>query len=59
MPLYRFGLNEQVLTEPAEWHKNDVTAMQAAAKVTAELLRNRGTEQPLALVLAFRVKGDA
>ncbi|WP_068021061.1 hypothetical protein [Rhodoplanes sp. Z2-YC6860] len=60
MPLYRFGINELVLTdEPAEWHPDDVAAMQAAANVTAELVRNRGSGEPTPLVMAFRVKVDA
>lgn len=55
MPRYRFGLAEQNIPndEPAQWHPDDVAAMQAAADITAELVRNCAEEL---LVLAFRVE---
>jgi hypothetical protein len=60
MPLYKFGLDERCpLDDAAEWHRDDVAALQAAAQFTADLVRNRDSQEPVALVLTFRVKDHA
>jgi hypothetical protein len=60
MPLYKFGLEERCpLDDAAEWHVDDVAAMEAAAQFTADLVRNRDGKEPVPLVLTFRVKAHA
>jgi hypothetical protein len=60
MPLYKFGLDERrPLDDATEWYCDDVAALEAAARFTADLVRNRHTEEPIPLVLTFRVKAHA
>lgn len=57
MPLYKFGLDERgPLDDTGEWHRDDVAALEAAAQFTADLVRNRHSQEPVPLVLTFRVK---
>jgi hypothetical protein len=35
--------------------RDDLAALKAAAQLTADIARNRNTEQPVLLILAFRV----
>jgi hypothetical protein len=60
MPLYRFGLNEENLPadQQAEWHPDDVAAMERAARATADAVRCRGGRVAIPMVLAFRVKSQ-
>jgi hypothetical protein len=64
MPLYRFTLDvRDVPEQEAEWHRDDVAALVAASRATADLARNRqDLEQDLEqdpeqeyIVLAVRV----
>jgi hypothetical protein len=61
MPLYKFGLDERcTLDNAAEWHADDVAALQAAPQFTADLVRNRDDRQEsIPMVLTFRVKAHA
>jgi hypothetical protein len=59
MPLYKFGLDERCpLNDATEWHRDDVAALQAAARVTADLVRNRNSQEPVPLILTFRIKAQ-
>jgi hypothetical protein len=60
MPLYKFGLDERwPLDDATEWHRDDVAALKAAAQFTADFIRNRDSQEPVPLVLIFRVKTHA
>jgi hypothetical protein len=59
MPLYKFGLEERCPLDASEWHRDDVAALEAAAQVTVDLVRNRNTEEPAPMVLTFRMNARA